>query len=248
MDFLARGGSQRVSIDPVWSSHRPVTAGPDLRVRPAGVPAAGTLARPATSAGAAHASTSDALAALYEAQKGPRETRIPGYTGYIAGSALVAGRSQSRATSRALAHGSAELVWRDALPADPHNKDSLVRVQAAHTAAVYGRDLSTTLIGRGLGSNGHVSGYTGHVAGLKDCELGKSFGHITRAAGHTQLNPKLGRSALLATSKSSAPFPHNRSPYGPGSPHPKPVFVLEGTNVPMQTPFSFTASQPASSL
>ena len=66
---------------------------------------------------------------MSKGQGAPRESRIPGYTGHIAGVREVAGRSQSRATARALAHGPLELVWRDALPADPQNKASLVRVQ-----------------------------------------------------------------------------------------------------------------------
>lgn len=244
MSFLSRGGSVPAPVAPVWTS-RPSTAAPDVRVRPAGLPAAGALGRPATSTGAFHARAADAIAGLYEASKtsdgAPRETRIPGYTGHIAGMREVAGRSQSRAASRALAHGPQELVWRDALPADPHNKASLARVQAAYTEATLGRDMGATLIGRSLGGNGHVSGYTGHVAGLRECELGKSFGHITRTAGHTQLNPKLGRIALLATAKTADPFPHNRSPYRPGA-APKPIFVLHGTTAPLHGSGQFTAT------
>lgn len=182
--------------------------------------------RPTTSAGAFHARTSDTLVGLYDAAKAgdnapPRETRIPGYTGHVAGMREVSGRSQSRATARALAHGPEALYWRDSLPADPQSKVSLVGVQvrrpeaaapppvpapllslphrqAAYAQTALGCDMGSTLIARGFSGIGHISGYTGHVMGIRECELGKSFGHITRAAGHTQLNPKDGRTCVVA--------------------------------------------------
>ena len=72
--------------------------------------------------------------------------------------------------------------------------------------------MGSTLIARGFSDIGHVSGYTGHVMGIRECELGKSFGHITQAAGHTRLNPKDGRMCVLAeggrfVTTPSPPFP-----------------------------------------
>ena len=122
--------------------------------------------------------------------------------------------------------------------------------------------MGSTLIARGFSDIGHVSGYTGHVMGIRECELGKSFGHITQAAGHTRLNPKDGRMcvlaeggrfyddavtalsmalirlrrALLATAKAADPFPHNRSTRPPTALLPKPVYVLQGTSARLHAP------------
>lgn len=151
----------------------------------------------------------ETVAVLYEAAKGERKTIVPGYTGYIPHAAEVAGRSQVRTAARCAVHSGEELATADALPSDPVNKSSLVRVEQAYTSEVLGRNMSATLIGSNELMPRHISGYTGHVSGLRDCALGKSFGAVTgeTLGGHSP-SPKRDRVAMMkAISPASRGYP-----------------------------------------
>lgn len=133
-----------------------------LTIRPAGVPGAfDERSRPSTMMVKRSGGLGDAVAALYEAQKGERKRIVPGYTGHIPGVKEIAGRSQVRAAARASTHTPKELAEGDTLPADPVHKDSLARVEAAYADLVLGRDMGATLVGRNQDSARHISGYTG---------------------------------------------------------------------------------------